>query len=81
MVFINHNQSFLIQIVEVHHVGKKITKEQIREHVRHAFKKQHVSVFGLQKLYGGGRTKGYCLVYDNEDSLKKTEPAFRQLRV
>lgn len=57
-----------------------MTKEQIREYVRTHFKKQHVSLFGVQKFFGGGRTKGFCLIYDNEDSLKKFEPASRQKR-
>jgi len=67
-------------VVDVHHSEKKVTKDQIREYIKTHFKKQHVVVFGLQKSYGGGRTKGFCLVYDNEDALKKNEPAFRTLK-
>ncbi len=37
-------------------------------------------MFGLQKPYGGGRTKGFCLIYDNEESLKKFEPTYRTKR-
>ena len=70
-----------LQIVEISHGEKKITKEQIREHVRSHFKKPQVSVFGLEKAFGGGRTRGFVLVYDNEDSLKKYEPPARQLKV
>jgi len=59
----------------------KVTKEQIREYVRTHFKKQHVALFGVKKFFGGGRTKGFCLIYDNEDSMKKIEPASRLKRV
>ncbi len=59
----------------------KVTKEQIREYVRTHFKKQHVALFGVKKYFGGGRTKGFCLIYDNEDSMRKVEPASRLKRV
>ena len=72
----------LIQIVDVFHPNQPIvTKEQIREYVRTHFKKQHVSLFGVQKFFGGGRTKGFCLIYDNEDSMRKIEPVSRLKRV
>lgn len=32
-------------------------------------------------MYGGGRTKGFCLIYDSEDALKKYEPASRIKRM
>merc|ERR1711976_858488 len=68
-------------LVDVFHPNQpKVTKEQIREYVRTHFKKPHVSLFGLQKPFGGGRTKGFCLIYDNEDSMKKFEPTFRLKR-
>ena len=69
------------KIVDVFHPNEpKVTKEQIREYVRTHFKKQHVSLFGVKKFFGGGRTKGFCLIYDNEDSLKKFEPVSRVRR-
>ena len=65
-------------IVNVFHPADlKVTKEQIREKVKEKFKKPHVSVFGVKKLYGGGRTKCFCLVYDSEDAMKKFEPPSR----
>src|SRR4051812_37923874 len=65
-------------VVDVYHPDKpKITKEEIREYVRSHFKKQYVSLFGVKKFFGGGRTKGFCLIYDNEDSLKRFEPPSR----
>merc|ERR1712071_149894 len=59
----------------------KIPNESIREYMRSHFKKPHVSVFGVKKYYGGGRTRGYCVIYDNEESMKKYEPQYRAKRV
>merc|ERR1712032_570503 len=59
----------------------KIPNESIREYMRSHFKKPHVSVFGVKKYYGGGRTRGYCVIYDNEESMKKYEPKYRAKRV
>ena len=68
-------------MVDVFHPSEnKVTKEQIREYVRTHFKKQHVSLFGVKKFFGGGRTQGFCLIYDNEDSMKKYEPVSRLRR-
>jgi small subunit ribosomal protein S24e len=69
-------------IVDVFHPSEaKVTKDTIREYIRTHFKKQHVSLFGVKKFFGGGRTKGFCLIYDNEESLRKNEPAYRLKRV
>ena len=68
-------------MVDVFHPSEnKVTKETIREYIRTHFKKQHVSLFGVKKFFGGGRTQGFCLIYDNEDSMKKFEPPSRLKR-
>jgi small subunit ribosomal protein S24e len=58
----------------------KVTKEQVRDYVRSHLKKQYVSLFGVKKFFGGGRTRGFCLIYDNEDSMRKIEPTYRMRR-
>jgi len=69
-------------VVDVYHSKeRKVTKESMREYIRTHFKKQHVSLFGVKKFFGGGRTQGYALIYDNEDSMKKYEPSSRMKRV
>merc|ERR1712222_61599 len=68
--------------VDVFHGSvSKIPNESIREYMRTHFKKPHVNVFGVKKYYGGGRTRGYCVIYDNEESMKKYEPVYRAKRV
>ncbi|CAO3590395.1 unnamed protein product [Absidia cylindrospora] len=43
--------------------------------------KDVVSVFGFKTHFGGGRTTGFGLVYDNVEALKKFEPKYRLARV
>ncbi len=72
----------LFKVVDVFHPNvQKVTKENIREYMRNHFKKPHVSLFGVKKFYGGGRTKGFVVIYDNEESMKKYEPTYRFKRV
>jgi small subunit ribosomal protein S24e len=69
-------------IVNVYYDPKiKVTREQIKKKLVETFKKPHVSIFGLKKVLGGGRTKCFCLVYDSDDSLKKYEPKCRLARM
>ena len=50
-------------IVNENHKKKaKVTKEQIRKKLIEKFKSNHVSVFGVKKIYGGGRTKCFALI-------------------
>ena len=59
----------------------KVTKESIKKKNVSQFKKQNVVVFGARKAYGGGRTRCFAMVYDNEDALKKYEPKKRLARI
>ena len=59
----------------------KITKENIRKKISSQFKKNNVVIFGARKVFGGGRTKCFAMVYDNEDSMKKYEPKKRLARI
>lgn len=68
----------LQMVVDVYHPKElNVTKEQIRETIRGKFKKNHVIVINVKKLFGGGRTKGFALVYDNEEAMKKIEQVKR----
>lgn len=37
--------------------------------------------FGFKTQFGGGRSTGFALIYDNLDIAKKTEPKYRLVRV
>ena len=69
-------------IVNVYYDPKvKVTRAHITKKLVEKFKKPHVSVFGMKKVLGGGRTKCFALVYDSDDSLKKFEPKARLARM
>ena len=43
--------------------------------------KERVVTFGLRTHFGGGRSTGFALIYDDEASQKKFEPKYRLVRV
>ena len=40
-----------------------------------------VFVFGMRTQFGGGKSSGFGLIYDNVDAAKKFEPKYRLVRV
>jgi ribosomal protein S24E len=61
-------------VVECYHsASQNVTKEQLRDAIKNKFKKTHIVLLQVKKLFGGGRTRGLALVYDNEESLNKIE--------
>ncbi len=42
--------------------------------------KDNVIVFGFKYAFGGGKTTGFALIYDNMEALKKFEPKYRLVR-
>ena len=43
--------------------------------------KKRVVTFGFRTAFGGGRSTGFALIYDDEESQKKFEPKYRLVRV
>ena len=39
-----------------------------------------VTLFGFKTKFGGGKSTGFCLIYDSLDSLKKFEPTHRLIK-
>ena len=39
-----------------------------------------VSIFGFRTAFGGGKSTGFGLIYDNLDAFKKFEPKHRLIR-
>ena len=73
------------QVVHViHHDRPGISNRELKEELAKMYKienPQLVVVFGMKNQFGGGRTTGFGLIYDNLDSLKKFEPIFRKIKV
>jgi len=68
-------------VVECYHSpSQNVTKEQLRDAIKGKFKKSHIVLMQVKKLFGGGRTRGLALVYDNEESMNKIETHRRVAR-
>ena len=73
-----------LQVVEVIHPGRPtVPKTEIREKIAKIYKTTSdvVVPFGFKSQFGGGRTKGFALIYDTLDYAKKFEPRHRLVRV
>ncbi|KAI9302877.1 40S ribosomal protein S24 [Cunninghamella echinulata] len=71
-------------VVDVIHPGlANVSREELREKLAKMYKtdKEVVSVFGFKTQFGGGRTTGFGLIYDNVEALKKFEPKHRLVRI
>ncbi|XP_057297803.1 40S ribosomal protein S24-like isoform X2 [Hydractinia symbiolongicarpus] len=71
-------------VVDVLHPGSAtVAKSEIREKLARMYKSTAdcVMCFGFKTVFGGGKTTGFALVYDNLDYLKKYEPKYRLQRL
>jgi small subunit ribosomal protein S24e len=63
--------------IDVLHADKaNVSKTELRELVAKRFKAdaKNVVLFGFRTAFGGGRSSGFGLIYDDHDSLIKFEP-------
>ena len=70
-------------IVDVIHPGKpNVSRAEMQESLAKMYKSQAscISLFGFRTAFGGGRSTGFCLIYDSEESAKKFEPKHRLVR-
>merc|ERR1711939_731468 len=70
-------------VVDIIHPGKpNMSKQDIKEKLATMYRTTAdvVMPFGFKTDFGGGRSTGFALVYDNVDALKKIEPNYRLQR-
>jgi len=71
-------------IIDVLHPGRaNVPKSELYEMIAKSHKvadPQLISAFGFRSKYGGGKSSGFCLIYDSLESIKKYEPKYRLLR-
>jgi small subunit ribosomal protein S24e len=70
--------------VDVLHPSRaNVSRDELSEKLAALYKadKARVVTFGLRTQFGGGRTTGFALIYDDEASQKKFEPKYRLVRV
>mmetsp|Transcript_23875 Transcript_23875/g.34925 ORF Transcript_23875/g.34925 Transcript_23875/m.34925 type:complete len:139 (-) Transcript_23875:198-614(-) len=70
-------------VIEVIHPGKaNVSKADLTTQVQSVYEcdPQTIVLFGFRNKFGGGRSTGFCLIYDSLEALKKFEPKHRQIR-
>jgi len=72
-------------VIDVKHpTSASVSKANLRTRVQKDFKVSDdkcVALFGFRTQFGGGLSTGFCLVYENLESVKKFEPRYRQVRL
>eukprot|EP01080_Neovahlkampfia_damariscottae_P000875 gene875-9786_t len=70
--------------VDILHPGtKSLSNKELTEKLAKMYKvenQQTIVLFGFKSHFGGGKSTGFCSIYDNVNQLKKTEPRFRLVR-
>eukprot|EP00550_Attheya_septentrionalis_P005953 CAMPEP_0198291404 /NCGR_PEP_ID=MMETSP1449-20131203/8939_1 /TAXON_ID=420275 /ORGANISM="Attheya septentrionalis, Strain CCMP2084" /LENGTH=136 /DNA_ID=CAMNT_0043990033 /DNA_START=72 /DNA_END=482 /DNA_ORIENTATION=- len=70
-------------IVDIIHPGRaNVPKSELQEVVGGMFKADAklTVLFGFRTKFGGGKSTGFCVIYDSEEALRKFEPKHRQIR-
>lgn len=70
-------------VVDIIHPGKaNLSKSEIKDKLATMYRTTSdvVMPFGFKTDFGGGRSTGFALIYDNVDILKKIEPTYRLAR-
>jgi len=71
-------------IVDVLHQGRStVPKTEIKQKLALMYKvtdPESIFVFGFKTVFGGGKSTGFGLIYDNQQVAKKFEPKYRLVR-
>ncbi|ELR23349.1 ribosomal protein s24e, putative [Acanthamoeba castellanii str. Neff] len=71
-------------IIDVIHQGRpNVSKAELKEKIGKMYKvkdAQAVFLFGFKTQFGGGKSSGFGLIYDNLTVAKKFEPKYRLVR-
>ena len=71
-------------VLDVLHPNRpNVSRDELSEKLAALYKtdKARVVTFGLRTQFGGGRSTGFALIYDDEAAQKKFEPNYRLVRV
>jgi small subunit ribosomal protein S24e len=70
-------------IVDVIHPGRaNVAKSELCDLLAGMYKADTklTLLFGFRTKFGGGKSTGFCVIYDNEESMIKFEPKHRLVR-
>ncbi|KAI0732385.1 40S ribosomal protein S24 [Fomitopsis betulina] len=71
-------------VVDVLHPSRaNVPKDELAEQLAKIYKSEKARVvpFGFRTAFGGGRSTGFALIYDDEASQRKFEPKHRLIRL
>lgn len=70
-------------LLDVYHEGKpNVSQKDLREQIasKYHWEPKNIVLYGFRTAFGGNRSSGFCLAYDNQQYLVKYEPNFRLRR-
>lgn len=71
-------------VIDVIHPGRpNVAKSELMEMIAKSHKVSDVkliSMFGFRNKFGGGKSTGFCLIYDSKEKLEQFEPKYRLIR-
>ncbi|KAF9241370.1 ribosomal protein S24e-domain-containing protein [Melanogaster broomeanus] len=70
-------------VLDVLHPSRaNVSKSELQDKLATMYKteKARIVLFGFRTQFGGGRSTGFGLIYDDEASQKKIEPKYRLVR-
>ena len=70
-------------VVDIVHPGRaNVAKSELQSVIgsMHKADTKLCITFGFRTKFGGGKSTGFCLIYDNEESMMKFEPKHRLVR-
>merc|ERR1712166_798063 len=71
-------------VIDVIHPGRaNVPVSELREQIAKQFQvndDKTIFMFGFRTVFGGGKSTGFCLIYDSLDDAVSTEPKYRLIR-
>jgi small subunit ribosomal protein S24e len=70
-------------IIDIIHPGRaNVPRKELQDVIGGMYKADAklVILFGFRTKFGGGKTTGFCLIYESEDAMLKFEPKYRLVR-
>eukprot|EP01024_Parvocaulis_polyphysoides_P050214 TRINITY_DN48893_c0_g2_i1.p1 TRINITY_DN48893_c0_g2~~TRINITY_DN48893_c0_g2_i1.p1 ORF type:complete len:161 (+),score=15.29 TRINITY_DN48893_c0_g2_i1:71-553(+) len=71
-------------VVDVLHPGRaNVPKSELQDQIVRIFKVKEptcVFLFGFRTQFGGGKSTGFCLIYDSLEDALDSEPKYRLIR-
>jgi small subunit ribosomal protein S24e len=74
-------KQFVVDVL--HPGGASVKNPDLKERIAKLYKVDNpatIFLFGFKTQFGGGKSTGFCLIYDSVDEAKKFEPKFRLVR-